>query len=47
MNYEIVVHELAVEELESLRAYDQRRIIAPFASISAINPALKHDAASA
>jgi mRNA-degrading endonuclease RelE of RelBE toxin-antitoxin system len=28
MNYEIVMHELAVEELESQRAYDQRRIIA-------------------
>jgi mRNA-degrading endonuclease RelE of RelBE toxin-antitoxin system len=28
MRYEIVVHELAVEELESLRAFDQRRILA-------------------
>jgi mRNA-degrading endonuclease RelE of RelBE toxin-antitoxin system len=28
MGYEIVVHELAVEELESLRAFDQRRILA-------------------
>jgi mRNA-degrading endonuclease RelE of RelBE toxin-antitoxin system len=27
MHYEIVVHELAVEELESLRAFDQRRIL--------------------
>jgi mRNA-degrading endonuclease RelE of RelBE toxin-antitoxin system len=25
---EIVVHELAAEEVESLRAYDQRRIVA-------------------
>ena len=28
MSYEIVVHELAVEELASLRAFDQRRIVA-------------------
>ena len=28
MRYEIVVHELAIEELESLRAFDQRRIVA-------------------
>jgi mRNA-degrading endonuclease RelE of RelBE toxin-antitoxin system len=28
MAYEIVVHELAVEELESLRAFDQRRLLA-------------------
>lgn len=28
MRYEIVVHELAVEELESFRAFDQRRILA-------------------
>ncbi len=28
MRYEIVVHELAIDELESLRAYDQRRILA-------------------
>lgn len=28
MAYEIVVHELAVKELESLRAFDQRRILA-------------------
>ena len=27
MAYEIVVHELAVEELASLRPFDQRRII--------------------
>ena len=27
MRYEIVVHELALEELESLRAFDQRRIL--------------------
>jgi len=27
MAYEIVVHELAVDELESLRAFDQRRIL--------------------
>jgi mRNA-degrading endonuclease RelE of RelBE toxin-antitoxin system len=28
MRYEIVVHELALEELESIRAFDQRRILA-------------------
>jgi mRNA-degrading endonuclease RelE of RelBE toxin-antitoxin system len=28
MPYEIVVHELAAEEVEGLRAYDQRRIVA-------------------
>jgi mRNA-degrading endonuclease RelE of RelBE toxin-antitoxin system len=28
MAYEIVVHELAIEELESLRTFDQRRILA-------------------
>jgi mRNA-degrading endonuclease RelE of RelBE toxin-antitoxin system len=28
MAYEIVVHELAVAELESIRAFDQRRILA-------------------
>src|SRR5271170_1116934 len=28
MPYEIVVHELAIEELESLRAFDQRRVLA-------------------
>jgi mRNA-degrading endonuclease RelE of RelBE toxin-antitoxin system len=28
MPYEIVVHELAVGELESLRTFDQRRLIA-------------------
>jgi hypothetical protein len=28
MPYEIVVHELAVEELESLRVFDQQRILA-------------------
>ncbi len=28
MAYEIVVHELAVKELESLRAFDQRRVLA-------------------
>ncbi|SRR5579883_1377963 len=28
MRYEIVVHELALEELESFRAFDQRRILA-------------------
>jgi mRNA-degrading endonuclease RelE of RelBE toxin-antitoxin system len=28
MAYEVVVHELAIEELESLRAFDQRRILA-------------------
>src|ERR1700678_1771843 len=27
MAYQIVVHELAVEELESRRAFDQRRIL--------------------
>jgi mRNA-degrading endonuclease RelE of RelBE toxin-antitoxin system len=27
MPYEIVVHELAVRELESLRAYEQRRLV--------------------
>src|SRR5262245_9154846 len=28
MAYEIMVHELAVEELAALRAYDQRRVLA-------------------
>ncbi len=28
MAYEVVVHELAYEELELLRAFDQRRILA-------------------
>lgn len=28
MPYDIVIHELAVEELEALRAFDQRRIVA-------------------
>lgn len=28
MRYEIVVHETAVEELESFRAFDRRRILA-------------------
>src|SRR5947207_13124707 len=28
MAYEIVVHELAVKELESLRAFDRRRVLA-------------------
>ncbi len=28
MRYEIVVHELAIEELESIRSFDQRRIVA-------------------
>jgi len=28
MPYEIVVHELALEELESFRAFDQRRVLA-------------------
>ena len=28
MSYEIVVHELAVEELEPLRAFDRRRVLA-------------------
>jgi mRNA-degrading endonuclease RelE of RelBE toxin-antitoxin system len=28
MAYEIVVHELAVQELEAIRAFDQRRILA-------------------
>jgi mRNA-degrading endonuclease RelE of RelBE toxin-antitoxin system len=28
MAYEIVVHDLAVEELESLRAYDRRQVLA-------------------
>jgi mRNA-degrading endonuclease RelE of RelBE toxin-antitoxin system len=27
MRYEIVVHELAIEELESIRSFDQRRIL--------------------
>ncbi|MGH7199777.1 MAG: type II toxin-antitoxin system RelE family toxin [Planctomycetaceae bacterium] len=27
MPYEILIHELAAEELEALRAYDQRRIV--------------------
>jgi mRNA-degrading endonuclease RelE of RelBE toxin-antitoxin system len=27
MAYQIVVHELAVEELESLRPFDQRRVL--------------------
>jgi hypothetical protein len=28
MAYEIFVHELAVEELEAIRPYDRRRLIA-------------------
>jgi mRNA-degrading endonuclease RelE of RelBE toxin-antitoxin system len=32
MAYEVVVHELAVDELKSLRVYDQRRIIAAIRS---------------
>jgi mRNA-degrading endonuclease RelE of RelBE toxin-antitoxin system len=28
MRYEIVVHELALDELESLRSFDQRRVLA-------------------
>jgi mRNA-degrading endonuclease RelE of RelBE toxin-antitoxin system len=28
MPYEIVVHELAIRELKSIRAFDQRRILA-------------------
>jgi mRNA-degrading endonuclease RelE of RelBE toxin-antitoxin system len=28
MPYEIVMHELAVEELQSIRAFDRRRLIA-------------------
>ena len=28
MSYDIVVHELAIKEMESLRAFDQRRILA-------------------
>jgi mRNA-degrading endonuclease RelE of RelBE toxin-antitoxin system len=28
MRYEIVVHELALDELESLRPFDQRRVLA-------------------
>jgi mRNA-degrading endonuclease RelE of RelBE toxin-antitoxin system len=28
MAYEIVVHELAIMELDSLRAFDQRRVLA-------------------
>jgi mRNA-degrading endonuclease RelE of RelBE toxin-antitoxin system len=28
MAYDIVVHELAIKELESLRAFDQRRVLA-------------------
>ncbi len=28
MPYEIVVHELAVKELEALRAFDRRRVLA-------------------
>jgi mRNA-degrading endonuclease RelE of RelBE toxin-antitoxin system len=27
MRYEIVVHELALDELESLRSFDQRRVL--------------------
>ncbi len=32
MPYEIVIHELAVQELETLRAFDQRRILAEIAA---------------
>jgi len=28
MRYEVVVHELALDELESLRSFDQRRVLA-------------------
>lgn len=28
MAYEIVMHELAIEELESVRAFEQRRVVA-------------------
>jgi hypothetical protein len=49
MAYQIVVHELAIEELESIRAFDQRRILAAprSASSSRINLAYPRDGASA
>jgi mRNA-degrading endonuclease RelE of RelBE toxin-antitoxin system len=40
MAYEIVVHELAVGELESLRAFDQRRILADIREQLALQPSV-------
>lgn len=40
MAYDIVVHELAVKELESLRAFDQRRVLADIREQLADQPAV-------
>ncbi len=40
MVYEIVVHELAVGELESIRAFDQRRILADIRELLTHQPAV-------
>lgn len=40
MAYEIVVHELAVEELASLRAFDQRRLLSEIREQLANEPTL-------
>jgi hypothetical protein len=38
--YETVVHELAIEELKSIRAFDQRRILAAIREQLADQPSL-------
>lgn len=38
MLYEVLLHELAVQELEELRAYDRRRILAELRSQLADQP---------
>lgn len=40
MPYEVVMHELAVQELESLRAFDQRRILADIREHLSDQPAI-------
>ena len=40
MAYQIVVHELAIEELESIRAFDQRRILADIRELLADQPSV-------